>query len=139
MRQYRGIYSRMVQSISCVGCNVFFVDVVAEIKKLFPDMPIVAGGPHPTIDPEDCLQRGGVHVCVIGDGEHICGERVEHMLREGQFPNMEQLKGVRGIAFLDREETEPLVAEGGGKTTSYPRYPLWMSSEFDVEKEKLSE
>ena len=64
----------------------FFVDVVAECRKLFPDVPIVAGGPHPTIDPEDCLCRAGVDVCVIGEGEIICGAPVGQMLEGGAVP-----------------------------------------------------
>ena len=116
----------------------FFVDVITELKKLFPNVPIVAGGPHPTIDPEDCLCRGGVDVCVIGEGEMVCGELVEYMLQNGRFPNTEMLKGMKGIAFLDCGGNGRADA-GAGKPSSYSRYPLWTSSDFDVEKAKLTE
>ena len=116
----------------------FFVDVITELKKLFPNVPIVAGGPHPTIDPEDCLCRGGVDVCVIGEGEMVCGELVEYMLQNGRFPNTEMLKGMKGIAFLDCGGNGRADA-GAGKPSSYSRYPLWTSSDFDVEKAKRTE
>ena len=114
----------------------FFVDVIAELKKIFPDVPIVAGGPHPTIDPEDCLYRGGVNVCVIGEGELVCGELVGSMLRDGRFPDTEELQQVKGIVFFaqKQEKDAPEIRSG-----QYSRYPLWTSSDFDEEKGKLSE
>lgn len=114
----------------------FFVDVIAELKKIFPDVPIVAGGPHPTIDPEDCLYRGGVNVCVIGEGELVCGELVGSMLRDGRFPDTEELQQVKGIVFFARKQEKDAPEMRSGQ---YPRYPLWTSSDFDEEKGKLSE
>ena len=114
----------------------FFVDVIAELKKIFPDVPIVAGGPHPTIDPEDCLYRGGVNVCVIGEGELVCGELVGSMLRDGRFPDTEELQQVKGIVFFAQKQEKDAPEMRSGQ---YSRYPLWTSSDFDEEKGKLSE
>ena len=114
----------------------FFVDVIAELKKIFPDVPIVAGGPHPTIDPEDCLYRGGVNVCVIGEGELVCGELVGSMLRDGRFPDTEGLQQVKGIVFFAQKQEKDAPEMRSGQ---YSRYPLWTSSDFDEEKGKLSE
>ena len=104
----------------------FFVDVVAECRKLFPDVPIVAGGPHPTIDPEDCLCRAGVDVCVIGEGEIICGDLVGQTLEEGRFPDTEILQNIKGIAFRSDRQVHPEVAVPNGKNATYARYPLWV-------------
>ena len=114
----------------------FFVDVIAELKKIFPDVPIVAGGPHPTIDPEDCLYRGGVNVCVIGEGELVCGELVGSMLRDGRFPDTEELQQVKGIVFFAQKQEKDAPEM---RSVQYSRYPLWTSSDFDEEKGKLSE
>ena len=123
----------------------FFVDVIAELRKLFLRVPIVAGGPHPTIDPDDCFCRGG-DVCVIGKGEIICGELVAHILQDGYFPDMETLKGIKGIAFLEHErgvqatgmQTEEAPADyvraircgwqGANRKDegTYACYPLWV-------------
>ena len=104
----------------------FFVDVVAECRKLFPDVPIVAGGPHPTIDPEDCLCRAGVDVCVIGEGEIICGELVGQMLEEGQFPDTQMLQNIKGVAFRSDGQIHPKAVVPNGKKATYARYPLWV-------------
>ena len=68
----------------------------------------------------------------------VCGELVEYMLQNGRFPNTEMLKGMKGIAFLDCGGNGRADA-GAGKSSSYSRYPLWTSSDFDVEKAKLTE
>ena len=68
----------------------------------------------------------------------VCGELVERMLQDGRFPNTETLKGMKGIAFLDCEG-DGRTKTSEGKSSSYSRYPLWTSSDFDVEKAKLTE
>lgn len=104
----------------------FFVDVVAECRKFLPDVPIVAGGPHPTIDPEDCLRPGGVDVCVLGEGEIVCGVLVGAMLEAGRFPDAEILKGIKGIAFRSDRQILPAEVMTNGKNATYARYPLWV-------------
>ncbi|MEI6126106.1 MAG: radical SAM protein [Pseudomonadota bacterium] len=56
-----------------VGCGVmtyeapFAQRLGAAIKKKFPDLPFIAGGIHPTINPEECLEYADI-VCV-GESE----------------------------------------------------------------------
>lgn len=68
----------------------------------------------------------------------VCGELVEYMLQNGRFPDTATMKGIKGIAFLDCKGNGRVNASAG-KPSSYSRYPLWTSSDFDEEKGKLSE
>lgn len=43
-------------------------EVTKIVKELNPDIPVIWGGPHPTILPEDVLSYGGVDFCVRGFG-----------------------------------------------------------------------
>lgn len=65
--------------------------VLKYIKELKPDIKTVAGGPHPTQDPESAL-RAGFDFVVIGEGEVTILELIRGIEREC-FDN------VRGIAY----------------------------------------
>jgi len=48
------------------------VEVVRAIKKAFPELPIVVGGPHPTILPKETLtENKEIDFAVIGEGEIV--------------------------------------------------------------------
>lgn len=65
------------------------------VKGAFPNVPVIAGGAHPTIMPGETMKKGNVDVCVIGEGERTVIELMGHY--EGSAP----LGDVKGIAFLD--------------------------------------
>jgi len=44
-------------------------EILKQVRGSFPDMPIVAGGAHPTVNPCEVLGEGCVDVCVVGEGE----------------------------------------------------------------------
>lgn len=44
-------------------------DTISQVKSLGLNMLTVAGGAHPTIDPQDVLGTAKVDVCVVGEGE----------------------------------------------------------------------
>ena len=58
------------------------------------------------------------------------------MLRDGRFPNTEELQQVKGIVFFTQKQEKDAPEMRSGQ---YSRYPLWTSSDFDEEKGKLSE
>ena len=79
----------------------FFSEVVEEIRKFDKSIPIIAGGPHPTIVPEECLRTNDIQACVIGEGEITCADLIEQILNnDGKFLDLEQLKKIQGLAFL---------------------------------------
>ncbi len=62
----------------------FLASLAADVKREFPDLFLVVGGPHPSLAPEDCLQSAFDAVCV-GEGEHPTLELVEQ-LESGREP-----------------------------------------------------
>jgi radical SAM superfamily enzyme YgiQ (UPF0313 family) len=52
-------------------------ETISKVKALGLDMMIIAGGPHPTIDPQDVLTNTAVEVCIVGEGEETCTELIK--------------------------------------------------------------
>jgi len=52
-------------------------ETISRVKALGLDMMIIAGGPHPTIDPQDVLTNTAVEVCIVGEGEETCTELIK--------------------------------------------------------------
>lgn len=70
-------------------------DLVRTLKRRFPWLRIVCGGPHVTALPEDPLRRAGADVSVIGEGEVTFAELVarrDHL--EDALPH------IHGVGFL---------------------------------------
>ena len=49
-------------------------ETIAKVKDLGLSMLMVAGGAHPTIDPQDVLKNTPVEVCIVGEGEETTTE-----------------------------------------------------------------
>lgn len=79
----------------------FFRDVITAVRSRFPDIPIIAGGPHPTIAYTEVLEQNQIQAVVLGEGELTNAEIVEMMLENGhRFPTAAQMSAVGGVAFL---------------------------------------
>ena len=63
------------------------------IKKHFPDLPVVMGGPYVTSEAEDALQNAAIDYLVIGEGE-IAGLNLFNALEKGEDP-----AGIKGVVF----------------------------------------
>lgn len=67
-------------------------------KRINPAITTVLGGVHPTMAPEECLRGcGELDYVVVGEGELTI---VELLDRIEQGWNKEQMRGVRGTAFM---------------------------------------
>jgi amino acid adenylation domain-containing protein len=87
----------------------FFHKVVAKIKTLVKDVPIVTGGPYATSDFELVLQDPNFDLVVLGEGEITFTELIEKMLENGKkLPNEDQLRTISGIAFIKEEDKKKL-------------------------------
>jgi len=74
------------------------VKLAAKLKKLFPSIPIIAGGPHASALPKELLeQEKCIDLVAIGEGEITLVEVIESMITR----DFEQIKG---IAFRKRSE-----------------------------------
>ena len=97
------------------------VKAAAIIRKDFTDMPLVWGGTHPTLFPEETCTDPLVDVVVIGEGEYACLELAEAF--SGSMP----LSTIKGIMFKDADRK--VVFTGPRAPTNlndlpFPRYEL---------------
>lgn len=78
----------------------FFRDNVAAIRSRHPNIPIIAGGPHPTIAYADVFAENDIQAIAFGEGELTNAEIMQAMLdNDYRFPDVEQLKKIKGIVF----------------------------------------
>jgi radical SAM superfamily enzyme YgiQ (UPF0313 family) len=73
---------------------------MAAVRERFPNLPVVAGGAHPTAAWEAVLQETAADVCVIGEGEETFNDLVAHYAGTGR-----PLEEIPGVAF--RREGAP--------------------------------
>jgi anaerobic magnesium-protoporphyrin IX monomethyl ester cyclase len=52
-------------------------ETIAKVKALGNPMLMAAGGPHPTIDPQDVLKNTAIEVCILGEGEETTTELIK--------------------------------------------------------------
>ncbi|MCB9765977.1 MAG: cobalamin B12-binding domain-containing protein [Alphaproteobacteria bacterium] len=69
------------------------VELAKRLKEALPAVPVVLGGYHVTLLPEEAMQHGCFDVGVIHEGEHTMLELVEHY--EGQ----RALEDIEGIVY----------------------------------------
>src|SRR5580704_12200632 len=69
------------------------VQVAREVKRLYPKLPIVLGGWHPSLLPDQTLAADCVDVVVVGQGEDALLEVVQH-IEAG-----ESLCGIPGVGY----------------------------------------
>ena len=98
--QWRRTLERELQSGSlvCTGISSMTgpqilqaLEAASIIRKVSPDVPIVWGGVHPSLTPEQTIKNDLVDIIVIGDGEETFRELVD-VIRKGG--NKEKIKGI---------------------------------------------
>jgi len=73
-------------------------DLARLIKKNFPQIPLVVGGPHPTLTYQDLLENiPEIDIVLRGEGEISFVNLVKTIEKKGD------LAGVKGISFRDKE------------------------------------
>jgi anaerobic magnesium-protoporphyrin IX monomethyl ester cyclase len=55
---------------------------ISKVKALGLKMLMVAGGAHPTIDPQDVLKNTPIEICIRGEGEETITEILQKMLQK---------------------------------------------------------
>jgi len=86
-----------VIGISCVSFYMRYVKMICEEIKNHYGLPIILGGYHPSIEPDDSLRIKEVDAVCIGDGEFALAEYLDRM-ESGSSPD-----GVEGIWYKDGE------------------------------------
>lgn len=71
------------------------------LKRKFKNIPIVLGGPHPTLDTEYCKKRRFVDFIMIGDGEESALELAEAIRTNEKLISY---KDIHGLVYIDEEK-----------------------------------
>jgi len=88
--------------ISSVTENFSYAKKFAfELKKKFPSVPIILGGPHISALPDSLPQE--FTLAVLGEGEETFVEILQIFKEKGCFSN-EDLKKIKGIAYHSEDE-----------------------------------
>src|SRR5262249_48363592 len=73
----------LAREAACLGVSVLTgapildaLKVTEAARRERPDLPVIWGGWHPSLLPEQCLASGVVDACVIGQGERTLAEAV---------------------------------------------------------------
>lgn len=83
--------------ISITTFNLLMVyELISKIKEM--GIPVVAGGPHPSACPEECLFRG-VDIVVRNEGEITLGELCDYWENNSKV----ELKDILGISYMDED------------------------------------
>ena len=111
---------RVIEELSdalCLGISLVTgpmiretVEIAREAKRLYPDKPVVLGGWHPSLLPDQTLAAPYVDIVVVGQGEEAFLDVVRH-IEEGESP-----QGIAGVGYKDggqlkfnpRRELRPL-------------------------------
>ncbi len=66
--------------IYCNTAGYYAVQSLSEaIKKTFPELKIILGGPHPSAMPEETLKEIPADYCIMGEGEETLLDLVQHL------------------------------------------------------------
>lgn len=94
-----------------------------KVKELYPEKPIICGGPGPTFSYEMILKNTGVDVCILGEGEETLIDLLQ---------NYGSLGAVKGIAY--RENGKIVVTDSRQPIKDLDALPLPNRELFDLEK-----
>ena len=73
--------------------------IINSVRKLYPELPIICGGAHPSADPEDVLTNSKADICVIGEGEATINDLINYYLN-----GENDLHDIPGIAFKEDDQ-----------------------------------
>lgn len=99
--------------VSCFSTDAAWVlDLLAKVREERPDLPVVLGGPHPTLLPEQTAAHPLVDYAVKGPGERAM-EALALLTEAGERPTDEQLSNLPGLFWRDGQGTVRQGPEAG--------------------------
>ncbi len=103
------------ESAVCLGVTVLTGAPIRDalrltrgVQRARPALPIVWGGWHPSLFPEECLREAGLQAVVIGQGEQTFAELVERFALGGPPDGVAGCAHVRGEGIVS-EPPRPLA------------------------------
>lgn len=104
-----------------LSCNTMYMKyvraIVKEVRKITP-VPIVLGGHHATVAPEETFQIPGINAVILGDGESSLVSYLDRLQTDGNF------EGVTGLWVWLANGTQ-IRNEGVGYTANLDMLP-WL-------------
>lgn len=96
--------------------------LISEIKKQFPAIPVIIGGPHVTISPETIIKEAKADLAVIGEGEEAIVE-VAMLINRGEkeFSSVAGLIWRHGSIITNNPNRKPRTDLD---SFAFPRYEL---------------
>lgn len=76
------------------------LNICRYLKKRYKDIPLVLGGPHPTLDTQYCMRKRYVDFILKGDGEHNSLELAEAIRTKQRLISY---KDIQGLIYIDEE------------------------------------
>ena len=128
-------YNPDVVGIGAIFSGAFKYTIVLskELKKDFPDVPIVVGGNHASTFKGEILRKfSNIDYVIIGEGEHTFLELVEKLKNQDHTSVSE----ISGICY--RIENEVVVNEKGGYINNLDELPLGNYDILGVEKYNMN-
>ncbi len=113
----------LLPSACCLGVSVITgtpirdaVSVSAMAKSFSPKVPVVWGGWHPSIFPEQCMREGFADYCVFGQGEATFKELLE------SFDSNTGYEKIAGLAYLRNGVFQENAERKFIDINEFPRY-----------------
>jgi radical SAM superfamily enzyme YgiQ (UPF0313 family) len=100
----------------------FMSRIASSVKKSHPDLFLLVGGPHASLNPEECLQADFDAVCV-GEGEYPTLELVEQLEKRARPSGIPNLLIKRG-GEIERNEPRPFIEDLD--SLPFPDREMWL-------------
>lgn len=109
IRSYVSNYKPNIVGITCTTATLqTALQTARAVKQTSPSTPVVCGGPHPTLFPEQMLKNKEIDVVVLGEGEYVFKELVSRSCE------IEKISDVPSVAYRNKK----------GEIVSNPRVSL---------------
>lgn len=92
---------------STTGLHTIYVDLAVKLKQVFPGIPIIMGGPHPTFMP-DVIHHPGLDIICQGEGEQALLELVGALEAGKDYRHIRNL-WVKMNGEITRNELRPFL------------------------------
>ena len=78
-------------AVTCMSAQCPFVQSAAAWTKETKDIPVICGGPHPTLDPEETLNTDGIDIICRGEGELALVELCDRLVKGKDYTDIPNL------------------------------------------------
>lgn len=108
VRHAHDLVKELLPNAVCLGVSVITgtpikdaVEISRMARTSFPDVPVVWGGWHPSIYPEQCIREGFADYCITGQGEMTFLELLEAIEADAGYEK------ILGLGYLKNNEFVP--------------------------------